>query len=65
MGLVVKDAAGPAAQAGIQAGDIILSVNGTPVRDAAQLRALVDSKAQVALRVKRGDATLFVPVELG
>lgn len=64
-GLVVEDVSGPAAQAGIQAGDIILSVNGTLVRDAAQLRALVASKAQVALRVKRGEATLFVPVELG
>ena len=64
-GLVVEDAAGPAARAGIQQGDIILSVNGAPVSDVAQLRARVTGKAQVALRVKRGETTLFVPIELG
>ena len=64
-GLVVEDVSGPAARAGMQEGDIVLSVNGTPVRDAAQLRALVANKAQVALRVKRGEAILFVPIELG
>lgn len=64
-GLVVEDVSGPAAQAGMREGDIVLSVNGTPVHDAAQLRALVANKAQVALRVKRGEAFLFVPVELG
>ncbi|MBK8740280.1 MAG: DegQ family serine endoprotease [Betaproteobacteria bacterium] len=65
-GVVVEDAAGAAANAGIQSGDVILSLNGTPIKDVEQLRALV-SKAgkKVALLVLRDDARIFVPVELG
>jgi len=65
-GLVVEDASGPAARAGIQTGDVILSVNGTPIRSVDQLRSLV-SKAgkQVAILVQREDARIFVPVDLG
>jgi serine protease Do len=64
-GLVVESATGPAAAAGVQEGDIILSVNGVPVKDPAQLRNLVAGKSHVALRVRRGEATIFIPVELG
>jgi serine protease Do len=65
-GLVVSDASGPAAQAGIQAGDLILAFNGTPLKSAGQLRSLVDKAGKhVALLVRRGDATIFVPVDLG
>ena len=34
---------GPAAQAGIRPGDVIVSIGGTPVRDVTQLLALVSS----------------------
>ncbi len=36
-GLVVEDVAGPAARVGIQPGDVILSLNGTPISSAEQL----------------------------
>jgi serine protease Do len=65
-GLVVEQAGGPAAQAGIQPGDIVLAVNRMPVKDVAQMRELVaKSGKQLALLVQRGDAKIFVPVELG
>ena len=64
-GLVVEEATGPAAAAGIQPGDVVLSANGRPVRNVEDLRAIVkDSKELVALLVQRGSARIFVPVEL-
>ena len=64
-GMVVQDAQGPAAQAGIQPGDVLLAVNGTQITDPQQLRRLVASSGKhVALLVERGDARIFVPVDL-
>lgn len=66
-GLVIQEAVGPAARAGIQAGDILLSVNGEPVSKTEQLRSLVAKagKKRVAVLIERGDTKLFVPVDLG
>jgi len=65
-GLVVEDSEGHAAEAGIQPGDVVLSIDGTPVDSVGQLRKLVqDHGTQVALLIQRGDARLFVPVTLG
>ena len=65
-GLVVEDVAGPAARVGIQPGDVILSLNGTPIASVDQLRALVSkSGKQVALLVQRDDARIFIPLDLG
>jgi serine protease Do len=65
-GLLVEDAQGRAAEAGIQQGDVVLSVDGTPVQSVAQLRKMVeDHGKQIALLIQRGDARLFVPVTLG
>jgi serine protease Do len=65
-GLVVEDAQGRAAEAGIQAGDVVLSADGTPVQSVAQLREMVQKHGkQIALLIQRGDARLFVPVTLG
>jgi serine protease Do len=64
-GLVVEESTGPAAAAGIQPGDVVLSANGRPVRNVEDLRAAVkDSKDLIALLVQRGSARIFVPVEL-
>jgi serine protease Do len=65
-GLVVEDAQGRAAEAGIQPGDVVLSVDGTPIQSVAQLRKMVqEHDKQIALLIQRGDARLFVPVRLG
>jgi serine protease Do len=64
-GLVVEDVAGPAARVGIQPGDVILALNGTPIKSADQLRALVaKSGSQVALLVQRDDTRIFIPLDL-
>ena len=65
-GVVVERATGPAADAGIQSGDVVLAANGAAVATAEELRAAVDkSKGHVALLIQRGDARLFVPVKVG
>jgi serine protease Do len=65
-GLVVEESSGRAADAGIQQGDVVLSVNGTPVDSVSQLRDLVQKHVdQVALLIQRGDSRIFVPVGLG
>jgi serine protease Do len=65
-GLVVEGVDGAAAEAGIRPGDVVLSANGKPVHDVAQLREVVEaSHEHVALLVQRGEARIFVPVELG
>lgn len=64
-GLVVEQAAGPAARAGIRAGDLVLGVNGHPVAESGQLKDLIASADKhVALLVQRGGERLFVPVDL-
>jgi serine protease Do len=64
-GLVVADASGAAAQAGIQPGDAILAVNGQPVGTAEELSRLIEkAKGRIALLVQRGDNRLFVPIRI-
>jgi serine protease Do len=65
-GLVVQDASGPAAAAGVQQGDVILAVNNQPVKSVQQLRGLIDKAGKhVALLVQRDDAKVYVPIDLG
>ncbi|HET9391090.1 MAG TPA: DegQ family serine endoprotease [Steroidobacteraceae bacterium] len=65
-GLLIEQARGPAADAGLQQGDIVLAANGTPVSSVADLRnAIEKSKSHIALLVQRGDIQLFVPVRVG
>ena len=61
---------GPAARAGVQAGDVITAVGDQPVRDPAQLTQLVERNGvgrPMALRIKRSGQVLqlqVTPVEL-
>jgi len=65
-GLLVEQAQGPAADAGLQQGDIVLAANGTRVSSVADLRSAIEkSKSHIALLVQRGDTQLFVPVRVG
>ena len=65
-GLLIERASGPAAEAGLQQGDIVLAANGSRVASAEDLRSAVEkSKGHIALLVQRGDSQLFVPVRVG
>jgi serine protease Do len=64
-GLLVEEADGPAARAGVQAGDVILAFNNQPVKSVDQLKRLVDkSKGAVALLIQREGNKIYVPVRL-
>jgi len=65
-GVGVDATEGAAARAGIRAGDIILRLNNTDIKDARQFNALVaklDTKKPALLLVRRGDASQFVIVK--
>ena len=64
-GLLVENAQGAAARAGIRRGDVILSVNGEAVSTPDQLRGIIAKAGKrVALLVQRESVRLFVPVDL-
>jgi serine protease Do len=63
--LVVEEADGPAATAGVEPGDVLIAVNGEPVASVAEFRSAVEaSGANVALLIQRGNAQIFVPVRI-
>jgi serine protease Do len=69
-GVVVEQSSGAAAAAGIAPGDVILSVNGTPVKSPDELKSAIEHAGKhAALLVQRtssgGRVQIFVPVELG
>ncbi len=65
-GLLVEESEGPAARAGVQAGDVILAFNNQPVKSVDQLRRLVDrSRGSVALLIQREGNKIYVPIRLG
>ena len=65
--LVVEDVDGPAAAAGVRPGDIILGVNGKPVKSMDELKSAAKKRAGkvVALLIERENAQIFVPVRVG
>jgi len=65
-GLVVENAQGPAALAGVQPGDVLLAVNGAKVQSVEQVRAMLGkSTKSLALLIQRDGSQIFVPVPLG
>lgn len=65
-GMVVESASGPAARAGVQAGDVVVAVNGVPARDIDTVqRAVQQARGPVALLIERDGQRLFVPVRVG
>jgi serine protease Do len=65
-GLLVEDVSGAAARAGVQPGDVVLAVNGTPAKSVDQVRSvLAKSDKSVALLIQRGEDKIFVPVRIG
>ncbi len=65
-GLLIEDAGGPAALAGVRPGDVLLAINGTPARSVEQVREVVTkADKSIALLIQRGGDKIFVPVRLG
>jgi serine protease Do len=65
-GLLVEDVDGPALEAGLRPGDVILGANGQKVASVADLEGIAErSKRSVALLVNREGTSIFVPLKVG
>ena len=67
-GLMVMDAQGAAAQAGVRRGDVVLGLNNTEVQSLEQFNkqlAAIPNGKTVAVLVQRGDNTMYVPIKVG
>ncbi len=64
--LLIEDVSGPALAAGLQAGDVVLGVNGANVASVADLkREVARAGHSVALLIQRDDAQIYFPVDIG
>ena len=64
---MVENAEGSAARAGIRRGDIILAVGNTEVKSVEELNRLLgasDKPRTVALLVRRGEGSIYIPLRL-
>lgn len=65
-GLLIEEVGGAAEKAGVQAGDVLLAVNGRSIQSIEQVRdSLKNKPKQIALLVMRDGNRIFVPVQLG
>jgi len=65
-GLLVIEATGPAARAGVRPGDVILSANGAPLHNVEELRRMARKGTHhIALLIQRDDMRIFIPVGVG
>jgi serine protease Do len=66
-GLLVEDAQGAGAKAGIRRGDVLLAINNQDVKTVDQLNQVLgqfEKSRSVALLIRRGDSSLYVPLRL-
>jgi serine protease Do len=64
--LLVEDVTGPALAAGLQAGDVVLGVNGAAIATVADLkREVARAGRNVALLIQREDAQIYFPLDVG
>jgi serine protease Do len=66
-GLLVEDAQGAAAKAGIRRGDVLMAINNQDVKSMDQLNQLLgqfEKARSVALLIRRGETALYVPLRL-
>ena len=65
-GVLVEEAVGAAARAGIRPGDVIVAAGNQPVNTAEELAKAVNVKGlkSIALLIKRGDGSLYIPLRL-
>ena len=67
-GVLVENAEGAAAKAGIRRGDVILAINNQEIKSVDELNRLIaptERPRTVALLVKRGDGSLYIPLRVG
>ena len=65
-GVLVEDAQGRAASAGIQPGDLILQLNNVEIKSVAQFNSLVaklDQNRSVAVLVRRDNVTQYLVIK--
>jgi serine protease Do len=64
--LLIEDVSGPALAAGLQAGDVVLGVNGAGVTSVAELkREVARAGHSIALLIQRDDAQIYFPIDIG
>jgi serine protease Do len=66
-GVLVDDAQGNAARAGIRRGDVIVAVNNVEIKTAEQFNTLITQTERgrnVALLVRRGENSIYVPLRI-
>src|SRR5579871_1014016 len=64
--LLVEEVTGPALAAGLQAGDVVLGVNGAGVSSVAELkREVARAGKTVALLIQRENAQIYIPIDVG
>jgi len=66
-GVLVENAEGVAAKAGIRRGDVIQAVNNQDVKSVEELNRLlspVDRSRTVAVLIKRGEGSVYIPLKL-
>lgn len=66
-GVLVEEASGNAARAGLRRGDVIVAVNNAEIKSADQFSSLIgqfETGRNVALLVRRGENSIYVPLRI-